>query len=219
MDSISVKMAVTTQLAVTIMSLQLQDTPAHLPLEERLVTLQGVTWEQFKAIDANLEDVRDVRLSYLQGVLEIMSPIGDKHETVKSTLGALLEAYMRYKNIRHYIRGGFTLESPGYASGTPDESYSIGVRRELPDLVIEVIITSGSIDRKELFHPLNIPELWFWKANQLQVFCLNTEQYEETSRSQVFPDLDLALLLKYIKHPDQYDAVQEFLAEIQAMSN
>jgi Uma2 family endonuclease len=209
-----------TYLEVTLMNLKLQDTPAHLPVdpvEEKLVTLRGVAWEQFKAIDANLEDVRDVRLFYLKGLLEIMSPIGDRHETVKSTLGALLEAYMRHQGIRHYRRGGFTLESPGYASGTPDESYSIQVRREFPDLVIEVIITSGSIDRRELFRPLNIPELWFWQANQLRVFCLNTDQYEETSRSQFFPDLDLTLLLKYIEHPDQYDAVQEFLTEIQAI--
>jgi Uma2 family endonuclease len=199
------------------MSLQTPDKPIDHSVKEKLVTLHGVSWEQFKAIEANLENVRDVRLSYLRGVLEIMSPISDDHETVKSTLSVLLEAYMRYKGIRHYRRGGFTLEAPGYASGTPDESYSIEVRRQFPDLIIEVIITSGSIDRKELFRPLNIPEIWFWEANQLRVFCLREGQYEEGSRSQFFPDLDLALLLKYIKHPDQYDAIQEFIAEVQAL--
>jgi Uma2 family endonuclease len=103
--------------------------------------------ERFKAIEANLEEIQEVRLSYFAGVLEIMSPIGDKHETVKSTISVLLEAYMRDAGIRHY-RGGFTLEASGYASGTPDESYSIGKRRAVPDIVIEAIITSGSIDRK-----------------------------------------------------------------------
>lgn len=199
------------------MSFQTQDKPTNLSSPEKLVTLHGVNWEQFKAIEANLDNVRDVRLSYLQGVLEIMSPISDEHETVKSTLSTLLEAYMRYKGMRHYRRGGFTLEAVGYGSGTPDESYSIGMRRPLPDLVIEVIITSGSIDRKELFRPLNIPEVWFWQAKQLRVFCLKEEQYEEVLRSQFFPDLDLALLLKYVEHPDQYDAIQEFLSEIQSL--
>ena len=69
------------------MSLQLQNRPYNQRLEEKLVTLHGITWERFKAIEANLEGIRDVRLSYLAGVLEIMSPIGDKHETVKSTFG------------------------------------------------------------------------------------------------------------------------------------
>ncbi|MBF2049452.1 MAG: Uma2 family endonuclease [Elainella sp. C42_A2020_010] len=182
--------------------------------DEQLVTLHGVNWEQFKAIEANLEGVRAVRLSYLQGVLEIMSPIGDQHEAIKSTIGVLLEAYMRHKNMRHYRRGGFTLEAPGYASGTPDESYSIGTRRRFPDLVIEVIVTSGTIDRKELYRPLQIPEVWFWWKQQLRVFQLNQDLYSEVTRSQFFPDLDLALLLKYVDYPDQYDAVQAFLAEL-----
>jgi Uma2 family endonuclease len=72
-----------------------------------------------------------------------MSPIGDRHEYVKTTMGYLLEAYMREKGIRFYGRGGFTLEAPGYASGTPDESYCIGSNKETPDIVIEIIVTSG----------------------------------------------------------------------------
>ena len=39
-------------------------------------------------------------------------------------------------------------------------------------------------------------------------------EYEEVSRSSFFPDLDLALLLRYVDYPDQYDAVQEFQAVI-----
>jgi Uma2 family endonuclease len=196
--------------------MQIQDRLSGPDAEEKLVTLHGVSWAQFKGIEANLENVRAVNLTYLQGVLEIMSPISDDHETVKSTLGALLEAYMRLKGIRHYRRGGFTLEAEGYASGTPDESYSVGMRRQWPDLVIEVIVTSGSINRKDLYLPLEIPEVWFWQAGKIRIFQLRERQYQETSSSQFFPELDITLLLKYVEHPDQYDAVQEFLAEIRS---
>ncbi|UKO95830.1 Uma2 family endonuclease [Nostoc sp. UHCC 0870] len=185
------------------------------PTEEKLVTVHGVSWEQFQIIAAQLEDNREVRLTYLAGVMEIMSPVGDKHEYVKTTLGYLLEAYMREKGIRFYGRGGFTLEEPGYASGTPDESYCIGSNKETPDIVIEVIVTSGTINRKDLYKPKRIPEVWFWKANQIQIFCLNEQgEYEEVNRSRFFPDLDPALLLHYISMPDQYDAVQEFIQTI-----
>lgn len=196
------------------MNPQLLDKPAHQPTEEKLVTLYGISWEKFKAIEAQLEDNRDVKLSYLSGVLEIMSPIGEEHEEVKRTLSYLLEAYMREKGIRFYGRSGFTLEAPGYASGTPDESYSIGSKKEVPDIVIEIIITSGTINRRELFRPMNVPEIWFWKSNQLRVFQLKERDYEEVSRSTFFPDLDLALLLHYLGYPDQYDAVQEFQSVI-----
>lgn len=181
------------------------------PTQEKLVTLPDVSWEQFKGIEAQLKDNRNVRLSYLSGILEIMSPIGDKHEKVKSTLGLLVEAYMRVKGIRFYKRGGFTLEEPGYASGTPDESYCIGTDKETPDIVIEIIVTSGTINRKELYKPKKVPEVWFWKRNEIKIFRLTEEgEYEEVDRSGFFPDLNPNLLLQYIAMPDQYDAVQEF---------
>jgi Uma2 family endonuclease len=182
-----------------------------------LVTLHGISWEKFKAIEAQLEDNREVRLTYLAGVMEIMSPIGGEHEYVKSTLSLLLDAYMKEKGIRFYKLGGFTLEAPGYASGTPDESYSLGSRKEVPDIVIEVIITSGTINRRELYKPLRVPEVWFWKSDSMRIFRLNAKgEYEEVSRSGFFPDLDKTLLLRYITHPDQYDAVNEFVAELRS---
>ncbi|MDZ8106057.1 MAG: Uma2 family endonuclease [Nostoc sp. DedQUE12a] len=185
------------------------------PTEEKLVTLKDVSWEQFKGIETQLVDNRNVRLSYLSGMLEIMSPIGEEHESVKITLGYLLEAYMRELGIRFYGRGGYTLEEPGYASGTPDESYSIGTKREVPDIVIEVIVTSGTINRKELYKPKKVPEVWFWKSNSIKIFRLTEQgEYQQVDRSGFFPDLDHAKLLRYIAMPDQYDAVQEFIQTI-----
>jgi Uma2 family endonuclease len=190
------------------------------PTGEKLVTLKDVSWEQFRGIEAQLLDNRNVRLSYLSGMLEIMSPIGEKHESVKRTLGYLLEAYMRELGIRFYGRGGYTLEETGYASGTPDESYSVGAKREVPDIVIEVIVTSGTINRKELYKPKKVPEIWFWKSNSIKIFRFNEMgEYEEVKRSQFFPDLDPDLLLRYIAIADQYDAVQEFIQTIRNQVN
>jgi len=190
------------------------------PTGEKLVTLKDVSWEQFRGIEAQLLDNRNVRLSYLSGMLEIMSPIGEEHESVKTTLGYLLEAYMRELGIRFYGRGGYTLEEPGYASGTPDESYNVGAKKEVPDIIIEVIVTSGTINKKELYKPKKVPEIWFWKSNSIKIFCLNQRgEYEEVKRSRFFPDLDPALLLRCIAIPDQYDAVQEFIQTIRNQVN
>jgi Uma2 family endonuclease len=198
------------------MSVSLLNQQALPPQDEKLVTLHDISWEQFKAIEAQLQNNRGVRLTYLSGVMEIMSPIGGRHERVKRTLGLLLEAYMRERGIRFYASGGFTLEQEGYASGTPDESYCIGTDKEIPDIVIEIIITSGTLDRKELYKPLRVPEVWFWRSNQLRIFHLQGEDYQEVNRSEFFPELDKALLLRYIAHPDQYDAVNEFVKAIRS---
>lgn len=188
-------------------------------VEEKVVTLYDISWQQFKGIETQLVDHHNIRLSYLSGLLEIMSPIGDKHEYVKKTLSYLLEAYMKEKGIRFYGRGGFTLEQPGYASGTPDESYCIGTNKQTPDIVIEIIVISGSIDRKELYKPSKVPEVWFWKSDTIRIFSLNAADiYEEVTYSRFFPNLDLTLLLRYIAYPDQYDAVAEFIQSIKRVN-
>lgn len=184
------------------------------PLIEGISTLYGISWDQFKAIDTALEESKGVKLSYLNGVLEIMSPIGLEHEYVKSTLGLLLEAYMREKGIRFYGCGGFTLESPKTASGTPDESYAIGTPKQVPDIVLEVIITSGRLDKKEIYKPKQVPEVWFWRKGQITLFHLEDQGYEQKDRSEFLPDLDLSVLTRYLDSPDQYDAVTDLINEI-----
>ena len=184
------------------------------PIAEGIITLHGISWEKFKTIEAVLDRSNGVKLSYLRGVLEIVSPIGPEHESVKSTLGLLLEAYMREKGIRFYVCGGFTIESLGTASGTPDESYAIGTPKEVPDIVIEVIVTSGRFDKKELYRPKQVPEVWFWKQSQITVFHLGEQGYEQRERSTFLPDLDLFVLQRYLDYPDQYDAVTDLINAI-----
>jgi len=37
---------------------------AKEPLESKLVTLRGINWEQFKVIESQLENQREIKLSY-----------------------------------------------------------------------------------------------------------------------------------------------------------
>jgi len=192
------------------MSTQVLEKPVDRTVGANTVTLSNIGWSHFKAIEACFQGIRGVKLSYLAGVLEIMSPISRQHERIKKTLGYLLETYMRETGIRFYGCGSFTLESPGYASNEPDESYCIGSYKEIPDIAIEVIVTSGTLNRLELYKPKGIPEVWFWKSDQLTLFRWQEGRYQEVKRSQFFPELDLDLLLRYVGYPDQYDAVKAF---------
>ena len=77
--------------------------------------MEGLPWERYEQLAACFADTRAVRLSYIDGSLEIRSPIGEEHERVKSNLGVLLEAYFDIRGMRFYRRGGFTLKQPGRA--------------------------------------------------------------------------------------------------------
>ncbi len=178
---------------------------------ERCLTFSGISWPQLEAIEAAFENVTAVKFFYLDGKLEIMT-ISPEHEEVKSTIGLLLSAYMREKGIRFYLKGGPTLGSEEQrARKEPDESYNLETKKEKPDLAIEVIFTSGGIDKLQFYQRIGVPEVWFWEDGVITIYHLRQEEYEKVNRSELLPDLDVALLSRYVNYFDQYDAVTEFL--------
>ena len=69
------------------------------PLKTSYVLLYDVSWKQLEQLDINLAGT-GARMTNLDGILEIMSPLSDEHEDSKKTLAMLVEVYMRSKNIR-----------------------------------------------------------------------------------------------------------------------
>ena len=175
-----------------------------------------VSWQQFEAIDQAFETVPGVRFRYLDQALEIM-PVSEEHEDFKTNLRMLLEAYLRAQRIRFYGRGGPSLgdETLG-ARSEPDESYNLGSRKPYPDLVLEVVITSGGINKLEGYRRMGVPEVWFWEDGVLKLYHLNADSrdYELTEKSKLLSDLPLELLCRYVTYHDQFDAVDEFLKAI-----
>jgi Uma2 family endonuclease len=175
-------------------------------ITDSCLTLKGVSWSQFESLEAAFESVGGIKFAYLDGILEIMT-VSPEHEDTKSTLSLLVEAYMREKGIRFYVKGGPTLGSKELgARKEPDESYNLQTKKAIPDLAIEVIFTSGGIDKLQLYKRLGIPEVWLWEDEVLSIYYLR-EEYEKVDRSELLPELDIGLLVKYVTYFDQYDAV------------
>ena len=147
-----------------------------------------------------------------------MSPSKD-HERIKSYIGMLIEAFAMERGLDLSPYGSWTLkEAPKQAGVEPDECYLMGSdqRRETPDLVIEVIWTSGGIDKLEAYRRLGVPEVWFWRDGAIQIFVLDTarERYEATDQSASLTGLDLALLLSFLDRPTAMQAVRAFRAAL-----
>jgi Uma2 family endonuclease len=176
--------------------------------------LYGITWQQFKELEKTFNSIAGVRLTYLDGVLQIMI-LGTKHEYYKRTISLLLDAYLRHNNIRYYSGGSATLGNKKITGQKePDESYNIGKKKQIPDLVIEIIVTSGGVNVLEIYKRIGIPEVWFWEDGLLTIYSLQKDNYQKLEKSVLLPDIDLNLLTKYITYHDQYDAVTEFLKEL-----
>lgn len=193
--------------------------PQTLEKQPSPLLFPGLTWQQFKMVEPLL-DVPGVRLSFLDGVLEIRRMPGKKHEVVKKRIAALLEVYMEYAGIDFVPTGSMTLESEaGLVKREADESYELAQDRERPDLAIEVVITSGGIDKLEAYKRLSIPEVWFWENGNLSLYRLlstgGSLSYQPITRSECLPGLDLVLLKCCIDLPNHIQAVKEFRQAIQ----
>lgn len=186
--------------------------------EERQI-ISGVSWESYETLLNQLGDSLQYRVTYLDGVLEFVSP-NRKHERNKTNIGSLIEAYCQEKRIRYFPLGSTRLRKSEKRGGTePDESYCIGLEKEFPDIAIEVVVTSGGLDKLELYKRLGIREVWFFKNNQFEVYCLRGNSYEQVAKSEILPHLNLTMLTYYVLANDPLEAALEWRERVREMEN
>jgi Uma2 family endonuclease len=183
--------------------------PISQPSQEQRFILRGLTWQKFKALQTDLEAIPGVKLSYFHGTLELMT-VSPEHEDLKSLIGTLVELYLIETGMRYYRRGGPALKQEPDVELLPDDSFNLGSKKAVPDIAIEVIITSGSVDKLAGYKTLNVPEVWFLKNGRLTLYHLHGDTYDEISSSELLPELDLSLLVRCMNMSDEYDAVTAF---------
>ena len=186
--------------------------------EERSI-VSDVDWQTYEALLNALEDNSHYRVTYLNGILEIVSP-SIRHEKIKKRLATLLERYLISRQIQHTPLGSATLKDRLKNAGAePDECYCIGAEKDLPDLAIEVNITSGNVNKLATYQQLGVEEVWLWEGNQLKLYSLRAESlsnsaliygYELINLSELLPDLNITLSVECTLISDQLQAIDKF---------
>jgi Uma2 family endonuclease len=197
------------QVTLDIPQAELEKLIASTVTEQR-ISLFDVSWEQYEMMLQMRGDRPSPRLSYCQGHLELMTT-SSEHETNKKLIARLLELYALEKNLDLYSCGSVTLRSAFQCKGLePDESYCLGSRKDIPDLAIEVIITSGGIDKLLIYQGLGVPEVWFWQGGNFTIYHLRADSYELIITSELLPNLDLNLLASFVIPASEPQALREF---------
>jgi Uma2 family endonuclease len=83
------------------------------------------------------------RLSFYQGTIELRMP-GQDYEVFSGIIAFLLGLYCLDKGIWFLPTESFTQKKPPESAAEADASYCFGSRKPIPDLAIEIIVTSGS---------------------------------------------------------------------------
>ncbi|MEH2014850.1 Uma2 family endonuclease [Nostoc sp.] len=185
----------------------------NLPEEQRFFR-RGLTWEQFKAIQASFENLPGVRLFFCEGILEIVS-IGKLHEAIKCLIAALLITYFEVKSIEFFPSGSFSQIIPKIVEYQADLSYCFETDKPVPDLCIEVVITNGSPIKLQKYKLMQVPEVWFWEDGIFEVYRLREQEYEKVVKSELLAELDLSLLNRCLLLSSPLEAIREFRQGIQ----
>jgi Uma2 family endonuclease len=187
---------------------------------DQRVYLRGVDWSAYEALLAWRGESARPRLTYLEGVIELMSPSTD-HEGHKTKLARLFEAWAEEVDVRVEGVGSWTIKDPSVERGAePDECYLVGVPTirgaKRPDIAIEVVWTSGGIDKLEVYRKLAVPEVCVWENAQLAFHLLRGERYVRATRSEILPTFDVALVTRCMTIESQVDAVKALRKELRA---
>lgn len=187
--------------------------PESLPADEQRLRLEGVTWQQYDALVALFMDqFPALRMTYIEGILELMST-SPEHERLKTVVGRLIEAFAEEADIDLDGYGSATFRKEAAARGLePDECYTFGVLDQSPDIAVEIVLTSGGIDKLAVYRGLGVQEVWVLENQSFSIYGLidQISGYEELSASRLLPRLDLSLLAQFIDQPNQTQAVKAY---------
>jgi Uma2 family endonuclease len=170
-----------------------------------------VSWAQFQAIQAGFADSPGVRLFYYRRELEILG-VGFTHEFYRALLAALLTEFFVEMSVDVTPAGCFTVQREGEVSIQADESYFIGPKgdRSIPDLAVEIVITSGGPQKLERYRALGVTEVWFWQNQRFTLYRLEGGNYQEATTSGLLRELNIELLTRCMVQPSLVEAVKEF---------
>lgn len=183
---------------------------------EQRVVYSGISWKSYLQFDKKLGDDRPgPRLYFLDGELEIMST-SEEHERIKKWLGMLLEEYFFENGTQIMPRGQATMRAEMKAAGAePDESWCIGGEKKFPDLVLEIALTSGGVNKLETYQRFEVSEVWLWRQNHVETYAFGPSgKYEGSLTSRLLPGLDLNLLERCVAIRDWQHARKTFRAAL-----
>ena len=163
-------------------------------LQDQVLSLSGMTWEDY---DRLTQESNSYRLSYLQGIITIVSP-SYNHEIIERTISELITAYCRKYSLSYFPMGSTTLKNPPLAGKEPDSSYSFDTSKPIPDLAIEVVYSSGGTADLDKYKLLGVKEVWFWQSRNIVFYKLTSTDCQKIEISDRLAKLSSIFLINFI---------------------
>lgn len=174
--------------------------------------LQGVGWDFYEEILKEFEDSNALHFAYDNGFLEVEVPTL-KYEKPNRILTRLVQVVCDDLQIDFVDTGQTTFRKKSKAKGVePDTGFYIQNEskvRELleidlqkdppPDLVIEVDVTSPSLNKMPIYAALVVPEVWLYKGERVEFYQLQGNEYREIENSMALQILSSAKATDFLQ--------------------
>jgi Uma2 family endonuclease len=181
------------------------------PAEQRVV-LHNIGWDTYERLLADHENNSAPRFTYDRGELEIMSP-SPEHEKVNRRIAQLVLAVAEELDIEAEDLGSTTFRREDLERGfEPDSCFYIQneelVRGKdridpavdpLPDLVIDIDITSPSFSKLPIYAQMGVPEVWRYDGERMTILTLEASDYAEITDSIALPPITSRVLTDFVE--------------------
>ena len=176
-----------------------------------LLTLRHITWQTYENLLVDLDGQSGVHLTFDQGVLEIMT-LTPEHESINRYLSSLIDLLVDELGKDVHPVGSATFKRADVERGfEPDSSFYFTQATQMrgkkridlrvdpaPELVIEIDISHGSLDKLSIFAQFGIAEIWRYDGANIHIYHLVDNAYEEHSDSRIFPSLTDEKIEKFL---------------------
>jgi Uma2 family endonuclease len=169
---------------------------------ERRIVLHDIRWATYEALLADYLDRSVPRFTFDQGDLEIVGP-SFAHEKYNRALAQIVNAYAEVMGINVGQAGSTTFKREDWKRGfEADSSFYIRNEERMrgktevdptvdppPDLVIEIDVSSSSLNKLPIYAQFGVPEVWRYDSVRVTIYDLVGGQYVESPESLVLSGL------------------------------
>jgi Uma2 family endonuclease len=173
---------------------------ATQPVER--VLLRDISWDFYARLLQEVGDSPGTRITYDNGLLQI-AVVSAAHDNPNRTLASIAEMVAEETGADLCHLGSTTFTRPDLLKGfEPDSCFyfrhaaqvrakdEIDLTRDpAPELVIEVDVTSHSLDRFPIFAAVGVEEVWRFHEGRVTFYALRDGAYEVIAASRVLPVL------------------------------
>ena len=177
-----------------------------------IVTIPGISWEQYEHLLTSAGDTRSYRLTYHHGSLEI-AMLSEAHEILIRLMDWIVSTLCEELELNLKTIGSTTLKAQLLeASPEADNGYYIQNEPQVreraidsqdppPDLVVEINIANTNSNKAAIYQTLKVPEFWIYsgKTQQMSFYILQDDQYQPANTSPTFPVMQPTTLQQFVE--------------------